>query len=56
MAVPRAILFDLDDTLVFDEANTELAWMRVCERFWSETPARGPKSLHEAIQAVADWF
>jgi HAD superfamily hydrolase (TIGR01549 family) len=35
--LPRAILFDLDDTLVSFDATTRIAWQTTCQRFAPET-------------------
>lgn len=50
--LPRAVLFDLDDTLVLFEGVGRPAWREVCAR---RAPALGlpPEALFEAIQQVA---
>ena len=56
MPWPRAVLFDLDDTLVSDDGVTDACWMSVCERYWRQTPAQSATELREAIRRQADWF
>jgi phosphoserine phosphatase len=41
MQLPRAILFDLDDTLISAYGRPEVAWLAVTAEF-SEALARGP--------------
>jgi putative hydrolase of the HAD superfamily len=50
--LPRAVLFDLDDTLVLFDGVGRPAWREVCAR---RAPALGlpPEALFEAIQQVA---
>ncbi len=51
-ALPRAILFDLDDTLVVFDAVCAPSWRDVCAR---HAPRTGlpPDELHQAIQTVS---
>ena len=56
MPWPRAVLFDLDDTLISDDGLTDVCWMAVCERYWRQTPAQSATELREAVRRQADWF
>jgi putative hydrolase of the HAD superfamily len=56
MAWPRAILFDLDDTLILGDALTDASWMLACDRYWARTPAGSATELREAIRAQSNWF
>ena len=53
---PKAILFDLDDTLVGDDSLSDVCWSRACGRYWRESAAGSPMELREAIRERADWF
>ena len=55
MLWPRAILFDLDDTLVTGDALSDVCWTLVCDRFWKQTSAADASQLREAIGTAADW-
>ena len=56
MPWPRAVLFDLDDTLVSDDGVTDVCWTLACERYWRQTPAKSAAELREAVRRQADWF
>ena len=49
---PRAILFDLDDTIVSAYARPELAWLAVTSELADQL---GPLTPEEATKAVADY-
>src|SRR5579885_2337177 len=53
---PRAILFDLDDTLLMDSANAEECWLSACQRCCPPTGAIEPEALLAAIHTYRDWF
>jgi putative hydrolase of the HAD superfamily len=53
---PRAILLDLDDTIVTDDAVSEKTWREVCRRF---APCVGESSadvLYTGIRSVAESY
>jgi putative hydrolase of the HAD superfamily len=50
--LPRAILFDLDDTLVVFDAVCGPAWHEVCGR-WAGPAGLAADALHRAIQRVS---
>jgi putative hydrolase of the HAD superfamily len=52
MALPRAILFDLDDTIVSAYSRPELAWLAVSSELAEHL---APLSPEEATQAVSDF-
>ncbi len=56
MPWPRAVLFDLDDTLVSDDGVTDACWILACERYWRQTSAQSAAELREAVRRQADWF
>jgi putative hydrolase of the HAD superfamily len=55
-ALPRAILFDLDDTLIRAYARPELVWPRVTAEFAAELAPLAPLEVAAAIQANAGAF
>jgi putative hydrolase of the HAD superfamily len=57
---PRAVLFDLDDTLLTDDSLTEKSWRTACRRFAPRTPGYSADELYAAIRAASreywgDW-
>lgn len=53
-ALPRAILFDLDDTIIRAYARPEEAWDRLLARFAGEFASRGGTDLAAARAAIVD--
>lgn len=60
MAVPRAIFFDLDDTLIFAHGRPRATWRAVLSefegRFGDPVKGKGTAALCEALMAQARWF
>jgi len=54
--LPRAILLDLDDTIVADTINADRCWRTVCRRFAVEVPGLTPDRLLAEIERVRDWY
>jgi putative hydrolase of the HAD superfamily len=54
-ALPRALLFDLDDTILRESAGDENLWAELCDAF---APRAGVSRelLHSAVLAARDWF
>jgi len=55
MNLPRALLFDLDDTIVRESAGSEDLWAEMCDEF---APRAGvaASALHAAVRAAREWF
>lgn len=53
--LPRAVLFDLDDTLVVFDPVCGPAWHEVCAR-WAGRAGLSAEALHRAIQRVSRAF
>lgn len=54
---PRAILFDLDDTLISFDRASDIAWERLCGRYVAEcAPEFAPEDLLAAITRQRRWF
>ena len=55
--LPKAILLDLDDTLISYDGASDVAWREVCKRFSEEFPSEdGGETLHATLQAVRHWY
>jgi putative hydrolase of the HAD superfamily len=54
-ALPRALLFDLDDTIVRESAGNENLWAEMCDAFAARAGAEA-HALHTAVLAARDWF
>lgn len=53
---PRAILFDLDDTLLMDSMHVDVCWLSACQRCLPPTEALDPEAILAAIQTYRTWF
>ena len=53
---PRAILLDLDDTILDDSSNVESAWREACEGAAKEIRGLDTDALLAAIFRIRDWF
>lgn len=53
---PRAILFDLDDTILMDSNNVESCWLRACSRCIPQIQALHPETVLRAIHEYRVWF
>lgn len=54
--LPRAILFDLDDTILADSVNGDRCWRIVCDRFAAEVPGLSPDRLMAEIDRMRTWY
>jgi putative hydrolase of the HAD superfamily len=54
--LPRAILLDLDDTILDLSASADRCWQRVCERFAPRIEGLAPARLLAAIAERRLWF
>ncbi len=54
--LPRAILFDLDDTLISAYRQPELAWVDIVGEFAAELPGLAVPAVASAIAAAAEAF
>jgi putative hydrolase of the HAD superfamily len=52
--LPRAILFDLDDTLLDDSSNTDASWEIACDEGASSLV--DAQQLHAAIDRKREWY
>lgn len=54
--LPRAVLLDMDDTILDDSGSLDTCWRLACERFARELGAIAPATLQEAIDRTRDWY
>ncbi|MCY3880996.1 MAG: HAD family hydrolase [Chloroflexi bacterium] len=54
--LPRALLLDLDDTILDAHRNPDAAWIGVCREFAVRVGAPSPEALHTAVLESRDWF
>ncbi len=54
--LPRAILLDLDDTILGDAINGDRCWRIVCERFAAEAPGLTADRLLAEIDRMRVWY
>ena len=54
--LPKAILLDLDDTIVALSGSADPCWRLVCERFSGQVEGLTPQALFDAIKESRAWF
>ena len=54
--LPRAILLDLDDTILDDSGTVSSCWLDACRLHEPELGALDAVSLYEAIERVREWY
>ena len=54
--LPKAVLLDLDDTILDDSGNAKGCWRDACFDHQSELGSVDPAALHEAIERNRAWF
>ena len=54
-ALPKAILLDLDDTILDDSGTVDACWREACEAGASEC-GMAPEELRETIRRISSWF
>ena len=54
--LPKAIIFDLDDTILDDSGAVDLCWGEVCERASGRLNGMSAADLLAAIERRRDWF
>ena len=53
---PKAILFDLDDTILNYDSVADRSWKQVCEAVSPKLPGLGTQGLFTALKEKAQWF
>lgn len=56
MKKPRAIIFDLDDTLVLSDGAVESTWNEACEAYVNGKPHLTAEKLFNAVREVSIWY
>ncbi len=54
--MPKAVLFDLDDTIIAWDAVAEQSWQLVCNRFVSRVTGLKGNELYAAVKEARDWY
>src|SRR4030042_6412538 len=54
--LPKAILFDLDDTIVSYSSHSNEAWEKVCSDFTKKKNLFSYNELIKAIYDMRDWY
>ncbi|MGE0158207.1 MAG: HAD family hydrolase [Gemmatimonadales bacterium] len=54
--LPRAVLLDLDDTILDDSGHSRRCWSEACLRHAADLEGIDPSVLHEAIERVRTWY
>ncbi|MBI5031704.1 MAG: HAD family hydrolase [Chloroflexi bacterium] len=54
--IPKAIFFDLDDTIIAFEAVSDAAWLQVCQEFAQQTNRFTAIELLESINTTRAWY
>ena len=55
-ALPRAVLFDLDDTILVFDAASPAAWSAACRRLSHRLDGIAPETLSEAFEREGLWY
>lgn len=56
MKLPRAVFFDLDDTILSFSASADECWETICSRHVGRLPGLDVPSLRRAIEDARDWY
>lgn len=56
LPAPRAILLDLDDTIIDDSSVVDSAWMTACEEAAAHAPGLEASALWTSIMEVREWY
>lgn len=54
--LPKALLLDLDDTILDDSGNVDRSWREACLACRSELAPVTPEQVLEAIERIRDWY
>lgn len=52
---PKAVLLDLDDTILAFDSVSDASWTAVCDRYASRLEALGVDDVFSSIKAAARW-
>ena len=54
--LPRAVLLDLDDTILDDTGSVSSSWLEACRAHRTELGALDPITAYVAIERVREWY
>ncbi len=54
--MPKAVLLDLDDTILDDSSTVESCWKNACAAHRADIPGFDPDELYRAIRKQGEWF
>ena len=54
--LPKALLVDLDDTILAFDSVADQCWQSICNRFISQLEIDSPQKLFSAIKSERSWF
>jgi putative hydrolase of the HAD superfamily len=54
--LPRAVLLDLDDTILDDSGSISSCWLEACRAHASAMGALDPVVVYDAIERVREWY
>lgn len=54
--LPRAVLLDLDDTILDDSSSISSCWLEACRVHKSELGIVDPIAAHASIERVREWY
>lgn len=56
MDLPKALLIDLDDTVLDSDSNADEVWLEVCREFAGRLDGVTPEELHAAVMDSRGWL
>jgi putative hydrolase of the HAD superfamily len=56
MKAPRAVLFDLDDTILSTDATADASWRETCERVQQALPGVDAETLFQELLKQRAWY
>ena len=54
--LPKAIIFDMDDTILSDDAAADRCWRQVCHEIFHRIGVGTPEELGSVIQEIRRWY
>jgi putative hydrolase of the HAD superfamily len=54
--LPRAVLLDLDDTILDDSGSISSCWLEACRAHSSRMGTLDPVAVYDAIERVREWY
>lgn len=56
MDLPKALLVDLDDTILDSDSNADVVWLEVCKEFTCRFGSVTVENLHAAVMDARGWL